>query len=449
MKRCAATALLLLALAGCARPPALPELVLITLDTFRQDHLGCTANPDVRTPCIDRLARRGTVFRDAVTPIPLTTPSHASILSGLSPRTHGLLRNRMRLRDGVTTIAQRLSSAGFRTGAVVSSRLVLHPDLRLGRGFDAYDVIEPHRLPASGEGDDDAEHAVAWLAEKGGAGSFLWVHFFDAHLPYLPPAPWDRIYGASADVASPRSGSHADSLDERAVATLRARYAGEISFLDRCVGRIAEAMAARKDQARSVLVITADHGEGLGEHQGYFGHDLQLYESSLRVPLVFVQLRGAKTRTPAPATVSSEAAATLDVAPTLAGLAGLASDPAAEGRDLFRDPAPAGDARRFLAETHPEPDKGEPLYAIRTGASKLIWSPNDRRWECFDLQHDPAELRAGAAPTDSTFAPLAEALEVDLRHRPPGDLRTIDDEHGGPDESTRRALESLGYVGAR
>lgn len=447
MRRLVAGALWALALAGCARAPALPELVLVTLDTFRQDHLGCTGNPDVRTPCIDRLARRGTLFRNAVTPIPLTTPSHASILSGLSPRTHGLLRNRMRLPDGVATIAERLSSDGFRTGAIVSSRLVLHPDLGLGRGFDAYDVIEPRTLPASGEGATTAKHAADWLAEKGGAGSFLWVHFFDAHLPYLPPAPWDRIYGAAAGVASPPHGAHADSLDERAVATLRARYAGEISFLDRCVGRIADAMAARKDGASSVLVITADHGEGLGEHQGYIGHDLQLYDSSLRVPLVFARVRGAETWTPA-ASVSSEPASTLDIAPTLAGLAKLTPDPAAEGRDLFHDPAPEADARRFFAETHPEPGKGPPLYAIRTEEAKMIWRPSDERWESFDLQRDPAELRADAAAADSAFAPLASALVLDLRRRPPGAMRTIDDERGGLDETTRRALESLGYVGA-
>lgn len=459
MRRAAATGLVVLALAGCARRPGPPELVLVTLDTFRADHLGCTGNPTVRTPCIDRLSRRGTLFPDAVSPIPLTTPSHASILSGLSPRTHGLLRNRMRLREDVVTIAQRLQSAGFRTGAVVSSRLVLHPDLGLNRGFDAYEVIEPSHLPASGEGATTAEHAAAWLAKKGGAGSFLWVHFFDAHLPYLPPAPWDRIYGAAADVPSPRSGAHADSLDERGMATLRARYTGEISFLDRCVGRIAQAMADRKDRATSFLLITADHGEGQGEHDDYFGHDVQLYETSLRVPLLIASVRGGASAVPpgidagtdaephAARGIVTDPASTLDIAPTLAGFAGLAPDPAAEGRDLFRDPPPVGEGRRLLAETHPEPGKGRPLYAIRTGEAKLIWSPNERRWESYDLRRDPKESEPTAATKDPSFEPLAAALILDLRARPAGALRTIDEERGGLDESTRRALESLGYVG--
>jgi arylsulfatase A-like enzyme len=442
MRRGVAAALLILN-AGCARGPAPPELGLVTLDTVRADHLGCAGNPTVRTPWIDRLARRGTLFADAFTPIPLTTPSHATLLTGLAPRAHGLLRNRMRLRDGVVTIAQRLKGAGYRTGAIVSNRLVLHPDLGLDRGFDTYDVVEPRTLPASGEGALTARRATEWLAAHRGGRSFLWVHFFDAHLPYLPPAPWDRIYGAADDVPSPRSGSRADSLDERAVATLRARYAGEVSFLDLCVGGVASAMAEAEDRAPSVLVITADHGEGLGEHAAYFGHDLQLYDTTLRVPLVVVPRRGGPDLPP-PGTVSREAASTLDVAPTLTALAGLAPDPAEEGRDLVRDPAPAS---AFVAETHPEPDKGPPLYAIRTPRRKMIWSPNARRWETYDLARDPAERAPAAAAADTSFESLGAALLLDLRSRPAGALRTIDEERGGVDERTRRELESLGYVG--
>ncbi|MFN8179914.1 MAG: sulfatase [bacterium] len=444
----AGLALLALAdsLAGCARRPPPPELVLVTLDTFRQDQLGCTGHPTVRTPYLDRLARHGTLWRDALTPIPLTTPSHASILSGLSPKTHRLLRNRMRLRDDVVTIAQRLRNLGYRTSAVVSNRLVLHPDLGLGRGFDTYDVIEPKHLPASGEGAQTVERAISRLADKGGARSFLWVHFFDAHLPYLPPEPWDRVYGAAGNVASPRAGSRADSLDPRAREALRARYAGEVSFVDRCVGRLARAMEERSDRAPSVLLITADHGEGLGDHEGYFGHDLQVYDTSLRVPMLVVPMRGGALPEARAGTVSTEAARTFDLAPTLAGLAGLSRDPGAEGRDLLHDPPPAGDARLLFAETHPEPEKGRVLYALRTEDSKVIWCPEERRWEFYDLRSDPGETSA-LARADSAGNALQAALVDDLRRRPVGSQRTIDEERGGLDEETRRALQSLGYVG--
>jgi arylsulfatase A-like enzyme len=331
----------------------------------------------------------------------------------------------MRLREDVVTIAQRLRDAGFRTTAVVSSRLVLHPDLGLGRGFETYDVVEPRTLPASGEGASTADRAIARLRERGGPKSFLWVHFFDAHLPYLPPPPWDRVYGDSSRAASPRAGVRTDSLDTQRVAALRARYAGEVSFVDRCVGRIAAAMQDRGKPVASLLVITADHGEGLGDHGGYFGHDLQVYDTSLRVPLIVVPLGQETVKR---GLVSSEPARTYD------------------GRDLLHDAPPTGAATQLFAETHPEPGKGPTLFAIRTAEAKVIWCPEERRWEYYDLRSDPAETTA-LARADSACSVIAAALVADLRKRPVGTGRTIDEERGGPDEETRRALQTLGYVG--
>ncbi|MBZ0269885.1 sulfatase-like hydrolase/transferase, partial [bacterium] len=129
----------LAAAAGCARGPQAPDtegLVLVTLDTFRADHLGCAGNPTVRTPHLDRLERRGVQWDDAVTAIPLTTPSHATLLTGRLPRSHGLVKNRMRLDASVVTLAQRLAQAGWRTGAVVSSAVVLGPEFGLDRAGD-------------------------------------------------------------------------------------------------------------------------------------------------------------------------------------------------------------------------------------------------------------------------------------------------------------------------
>jgi hypothetical protein len=178
-------------------PVAAPEpraVILITLDTFRADHLGAAGHPAVRTPFLDRLARRSTHWTGAVTAIPLTTPSHATILTGLSPRTHGLLKNRMVLSADVETIAEVLQAVGYRTGAVVSSFTVLGPELDLDQGFASYDVVKPEVRPASGEGARTTDAALAWLGANGGPGSFLWVHYFDTHLPYLPPPPLDRLY---------------------------------------------------------------------------------------------------------------------------------------------------------------------------------------------------------------------------------------------------------------
>jgi arylsulfatase A-like enzyme len=340
---------------------------------------------------------------------------------------------------------------------VVSSSVVLNPALGLDRGFDTYEVVEPSQLPASGEGAVATRVARAWLREHGGPGSFLWVHYFDAHLPYLPPAPLDRLYAPryagpfrelpdtheiQATFANEMLVTPAD------VEYLRSLYAGEVTFLDLCVGRLIWETQLAPGGENTLILVTADHGEGLHEHARYFGHDTQLYESSLKVPLL---LAGAP---PVAAWVKRgrprlvrEAARTLDVTPTLLGLTGREPGGPLEGRDLLRDPPPSGEGTLFVAETHPSRRKSTPLYAIRTDEHKVIWEPRKRRWEYYDLVGDPGErsdlfVKEGLHP----YTVLGEDLEIDLRMRPVGRVQTLDEEAGGPSAETLEALRSLGYV---
>lgn len=441
---CAAcAALAVLPAAGCgdrSAPPAAPEpsVLLITLDTFRADHLGCAGNATVRTPHLDRLARSSVQWTGAVSPIPLTTPSHASILSGLTPRSHGLLRNRMVLREDVRTVAEILRDARLRTGAVVSSPVVLGPELGLSVGFDQYDVVEPVVRPATGEGARTTAAATEWLARHGGPGSFLWVHYFDAHLPYLPPEPFDRLYDPDYDGPYARPAEPVQEIfregdvDPRDVRHLAALYAGEVTFVDGCVGDLLRAPEA----AGAVVLLTADHGEGLWEHERYFGHDLLLYETAVRVPLI---LRAAGA-----AGISREPARTVDVAPTLLRLCGL-EPTGMEGRDLRNDPPPAGDALQFTLETHPFRSKGESVFALRTETRKVIWIQRARRHEYFDLRADPAERNDLGEGAPRLYHVLAEDLELGMRRRP-RDLPGPPDDGAGMDDATREALRSLGYV---
>ncbi len=425
---------------GSEHPPS-PErsIVLVTLDTFRADHLGCAGHPRVRTPFLDRLARRGTQWSEAVSAIPLTTPSHATILTGWTPRAHGLLKNRMRLDAARVTVAEALRERGFRTAAIVSNATVLSPELHLDQGFASYRVVEPAQRPASGEGRETARAANEILASESAPGLFLWTHFFDAHLPYLPPPPFDRMYrglrpSGAAKPGAPDRGAPRDSAE---------LYAGEISFLDGGVGRLARTIEETGAFEHTSLIVTADHGEGLGEHGGYYGHDTQLYETSLRVPLVIAGAGADAGR------VDAEPARTTDLFATVLALAGVPrqSRPASEGRDLFGDAPPAGDGLAFVAETHPAREKATPSYALRTGAEKVIWEPRHGRREMYDLARDPGErVDLGANPSE-VFRMLGEDLELDLRNRPVGRSETIDDVRGGPDEATREALESLGYAG--
>lgn len=438
--------------AGCSGPPkrpAEPGLILITLDTTRADGLGCAGNPAVRTPHLDRLERRGIQWPDAVTAIPLTTPSHATILSGRMPRSHGLLRNRMRLAPSVVTLPQRLAAAGWRTGAIVSSGIVLGPEFGLDRGFDTYEVIEPDTRPGSGEGAKTAAAAVAWLDTHGGPGAFLWTHFFDAHLPYLPPAPLDRLYdpdyAGDLDPASPalqarlRKTNDADPADIRHLA---ARYGGEVTFLDLCVGRMVRATEARHPGMR--FLVTADHGEGLYEHDRYFGHDTILYETSVRIPMIL---------SPAPATLRSrfassvcpEDARTVDLAPTLLALAGEPVPAELEGRDLIGELPRSGGNLQFVMESHPSESKGGDVYALRTDGEKVILRPSGRQ-ESYDLRADPAERHDLSGKRLPLYTMLHEDLILELERLPVGSMATVDAEQGGIDEKTREQLKSLGYV---
>jgi arylsulfatase A-like enzyme len=425
---------------GCARGPAPgasapAKIVLVTLDTFRADHLGAAGHPTVRTPFLDRLARRSSHWPTAVTPVPLTTPSHATILTGLTPRTHGVLRNRMVLPEGRTTLAERLRDAGYRTGAVVSSEMVLGAELDLDQGFDSY-VVMPRSHPASGQGAETTEAALSWLALQERERAFLWVHYFDAHLPYLPPAPLDRLY--DPDYAGPfarpeqpiQNLFRAETADPRDVLHLAALYAGEVTFLDRAAGRL-----LRSVPGDALVVVTADHGEGLREHERYFGHDILLYETVARVPLL---VRCADL---SPG-LYLDPARTTDVAPTILARCGVAQT--SEGRDLL-GPPPQGDALLFVLETHPAHEKGEPIFALRTDEEKLIWKQRERRFEYYDLAADPGE-RNDLGDRRADYEELAADLELDLRARPPGKALTIDEQQGGIDAETREALKSLGYV---
>lgn len=434
-------------LGGREPVPSAPGLLLVTLDTFRQDHLGCAGHPDVRTPHLDRLERRGVQWPDATTAIPLTTPSHATILTGLPPRAHRVLKNRMRLDPAVPTLATVLQEHGWRTGAVVSSKVVLGPDFGLDRGFDSYDVVEPADRPASGEGALTAERAIQWLDGHGGPGSLLWVHFFDAHLPYLPPAPWNALYNRDyrGDL-DPSTHAVQDDLrqdpaaDPADIRFLAAQYAGEVSFLDLQVGRVLQFVA--RTHPATVALVTADHGEGLYEHQRYFGHDILLHETAVRVPFLLAG-PGLPQRT---SRLIPDAARTLDVAPTLLGLAGIEPELPMEGRDLPAEPPREGDALHFVLESHPSRDKSPSIYALRTGAAKVIWAGRRQGREAYDLVADPGETTNLADRELREHEIMLEDLQLDLRTLPPGAALTVDHERGGLDAETREALESLGYV---
>lgn len=392
------------------------NVVLLTLDTVRADRLGCYGGP--ATAALDSLARDGARFDQATAAVPLTLPSHATILTGLLPPGHGLRNNGAgALPANVPTLATRLSEAGYRTGAFVGA-FVLDHRFGLARGFDRYDdeidrggTSGADALEAERRGDLVVDRALAWLGEqRGGAHPyFLWVHLFDAHAPYEPPEPYRRSFPGRA-------------------------YEGEIAFVDAQVARVLAAIDARGETSRTVVIAVADHGEALGEH-GEQTHGLLLYQPTLRVPLL-VRAPGI---VPA-GSVVREPISLADLAPTLGSLVGVAFQGAAlDGRDL--SPAMARGAEPARGDVYSETEYPRlfgwsGMAALRRGPIKHVSAP---RAETFDLERDPGER--SPLPGDSPDGRDMEARIARVRERSTATgSATLD-------ADTRERLASLGYVG--
>ena len=407
---------------GCGRretaggPSRTADVLLITIDTLRADRLGCYGYAKARTPTLDGLAGRGTRFAVAVAHAPLTAPSHASILTGLTPLGHGVRDNGAYvLPEAVRSVAEDFREAGYRTAAFVSG-FPLKRRFGFARGFETYDDQLPRgkdlRRTAYVErtADRTTDAALAWLdsAPPGSpkAPSFLWVHYFDPHAPYEAPAE------AMTEAASP--------------------YDGEIAFVDAQIGRLLRRLDEREPGAGPLVLVTADHGESLGEH-GEDTHGIFVYDATIRVPFIL-----AGPGVPAGKTARTVARG-IDVAPTLLDYAGLAAR-ATQGRSLRR--AAAGerlaDEPAYAESLHPQLQYGwAPLSAWRTARHKLIEAP---RVELYDLEGDASETVDRSAREPARVEAMRRELLAAMAGKTPDAEQAVDAE-------TRERLAALGYVG--
>ena len=417
-------ALLVLALAACGRP-GVPEdrsLVLVTLDTTRADRIGAFGGTTVPTPNLDRLAREGTIALDATSQVPLTLPSHASILTGRYPASHGVHHNGIyRLRGDEETIAEHLSASGFDTAGFVAS-YVLNRGFGTEQGFEVYDDVEVNRyalgrdqvFEAQRTADEVNARVFPWLDAHRGKRFFLWVHYYDPHEPYDPPEkPGRTLQGGG--------------------------YDREISYVDACLGDLVEKLRETGVLDRALLVIAGDHGEGLGEH-GENTHGLFLYEGTLHVPL----LLRAPGLIPAGRSIGG-AVELVDLAPTVADYLGLPAFTRAQGKSLRPRIEGTNDGRSAKAHAETMMPRLEfgwaELRMLRDGRFKYIDAP---RPELYDVRADPAEERDLARVDGARAAHLAGELDAWLAAtaEAPADRasrRALD-----PDEESR--LRSLGYL---
>ncbi len=417
---------------ACAPGPVEPELsvLLVSLDTTRADRLGPYGFSAVATPTLDRLAAEGVVFETVTAPAPLTVPSHASLMTALDPPRHGVRDNgRYQLADEHRTLAENLAEAGWATGAQVGV-FVLNRGTGIEQGFAAYrDTTDAAGADATGvriseratnelRADVVIDAAIDWLRRHAERPFFQFVHLFDPHAPYDPPEPF-RSRHERAD-PDPTVG----------------RYLGEIAWTDHQLGRLIDALDELDAAARTLVVVTADHGEAFGEH-GEIGHSYFVYDTTVRVPLI-VRLPGVVE----PGRVATPVRL-VDVAPTVLELLGAPPLADVDGRSLV--PLLHGERSDLglfaYSETlAPYLDyRYAPLHAMRAGRWKYIRAP---RPELYDLVADPDESINRVGDEPQIVARLEARLDERLRAAPSGPTVEIDDER-------RRRLEALGYVTAR
>jgi arylsulfatase A-like enzyme/Tfp pilus assembly protein PilF len=386
------------------------NVLLITIDTLRPDHLGCYGDREARTPEIDHLAAGGLLFENAVTVVPVTLPSHVSIMTGAYPASHGVHNNgSYRLREGATTLAGILHEHGYHTAAVVAG-YPLAARFGLAQGFDSYDDrLPPEREQQVGYREKpagDVSRAGLELLETPRVPFFLWLHFFDPHAPYAPPEPYASQFAGRL-------------------------YDGEIAYVDQEVGRVLERVRRPDLAANTLVALMSDHGEGLGEH-GEWTHGVFLYDATLRVPLILSlpgDSMGKRT---------TGLARTIDVLPTVLGALRIPIPQSVQGTSLLNAATPT----LALAETDvPQENYGwSALRAIREGPLKFIQAP---RPELYDLAADAHETHDRAADR----APDAARLAADLESRfAAAGASSSASERQEPDEQTRENLQSLGYV---
>ena len=352
--------------------PGKPNLLLITVDTLRADHVGIYGARSARTDNIDSIGRQGTIFTNAYSVVPITLPSHATILTGLYPMKTGMHDfSANRLPEGTPTLATELKAHGYDTGAVIAAAVLDHR-FGLNTGFDFYyDHFDFSRLD---ETNLDAmerpanvvvDEALQWLkSRRGAAPFFLWVHLYDPHYPYAPPPPYDQQFRVSP-------------------------YAGEIAFADAQLGRLLTYLKTRGLFDRTVIAIMGDHGESLGEH-GEKTHGFFIYHHDLHVPLLIKP--ALQTQRKYSAKRADEVVSLADVMPTLMKAVGERAPDSVQGRDLWPLIAKNTEGGVAYGETYLPRlhfDWSE-LRALRRDRYHFIAGPKP---ELYDVVADPGETQ--------------------------------------------------------
>jgi choline-sulfatase len=393
------------------------NVVLITLDTVRADHLHCYGNNHVKTPVIDGLARSGALFEKAVTQTPLTEPSHASIFTGTNPNIHQVRDNGFALKPSSITLATILRRHGWNTAGFVSTT-DLQREFGFNQGFNTYDdqIWEDSgantNLPAASRpANITVDHAIQWLNTQSDKPFFVWLHLYDAHEPYSPPPQFRDQYPNNL-------------------------YDAEIAFEDQQLGRFLESVRQKSPFRKTIVVLLSDHGESLGEH-GEYSHGVFLYDSTVRIAWIISGLgvpAGVRIR---------QQAREIDVLPTILDLLGIHPSSAIQGTSMvpafFGKKVPSDYS--YQETLYPKIDMGwSQLFGIHTAHWMYVRAP---RPELYNLDHDPGERNNVIKTHPKIFRELeAQLKKVQLLGNGTPEQSALD----GLDSQTMERLKSLGYI---
>ena len=397
--------------------PGIQNVIIISIDTCRADHLSCYGYPEKITPNIDAFAGEACLFKNTVSPVPITLPAHCSLLTGTIPPYNGVHSNvAYQLAPSNITLAEILKSNGFQTAAIVST-FVLEKQFGLDQGFDMYDNeyrdVHPSRFGNERKGDEATNIALEYLGKKHDSKFFLFLHYYDPHLDYTPPEPF-----ASKFPESP--------------------YAGEIAFTDHCIGRFIQKLKELDLYESALLIVVGDHGEMLGEH-GEEDHGFFIYESAIKVPLI-IKLPGTNK----PKTYS-KLVGLVDVVPTVCSALNIEPPAHLQGKDLM--PILRGDAstedRHIYSEClTPNQFGGNSLMSVSTDIYKYIQTT---RSELYDLKKDPGETNNLIEKKPQHARILQDKLRQILQHA----VRKDPNSKLAMDPETIKRLESLGYLAGK
>ena len=426
-------------------PPG-PDIVLITIDTLRADHLGCYGYGRNTSPEIDSLARQSVLFQTAITPRTKTSPAVASILTGQYPHTHEVRTNWVPLPKKAITLQEILRDKNYATAAVLGNYILKREHSGLSPGFELYDDRMPDKELNRNYYEKNAEQinraALNWLKENHKKKFFLWMHYQDPHGPYTAPRKYQDTFSHHNNEYIPiekvREYQRLPWIEEEDgkvdAASYRDAYDAEILYCDESVGKLVAGLS-ELGLEDTVIILAADHGESLGEHDYYFGHGNFVYEACSRVPLIIYAPSIIKN----PGRIE-EQVNLMNIAPTIMDLAGIPIPTGMEGRSLLpmiKGEELSGDEHIFL-------ERANRIKAVRTDDWKYITDLDQGTDELYYLRDDPLETKNVALENRRQVEKLKSRLREWMN---PNDHIPIGKEHYRKLKETElKALKSLGYL---